>query len=545
MIFAPPFIFSECFLYYFPSSSQVASHLIANCIEPTMARKGKKGKKDGRSVEASGNPIIEVQYKDPLFAIAAHPTEPVFVSGLATGHVLCNRYDADRLEQQMRQKKEEMRRLAKASVKGSTPNKWWTLVDDINNTDEIVTGWKTKRHKGSCRLVLFDPIESLVGKHIYTVGKDHVIKKAATETGKVVSKTSIAQELGGTDAVTKLCHSATHPFLLAGTEDGGVLVYDSNNLSNKFHIKNVHDDAVNQLLAMPAKSAYHYLSVGATTLSHIDIRKGVITQSDDQEDELLSMSFVPDDDRNDTVLVAHGNGIVTIWKDSKNKLMDQLSRIKVNKNASIDAMTSAMDAGEEDIAASVWCGDSDGIVHRVNYKKGRVVETRFHGDDEVGFLDIDAEYRLLTAGMDSMKLWLVAEDEEDEEESDESEESEESGDNSSSGSGSDSDGDDSISDASESDASENGSELDSDDSNEESVDASEDYKSERISGNDVNDATISYTKDTKPEHNPPKPGNNLRGYEPEAKPESSRKKQKLKETSKLATSHGIRKFEGL
>ena len=26
----------------------------------------------------------------------------------------------------------------------------------------------------------------------------------------------------------------------------------------------------------------------------------------------------------------------------------------------------------------VWCGDSEGLLHRINYKRGRVVETRLH-----------------------------------------------------------------------------------------------------------------------------------------------------------------------
>lgn len=484
----------------------------------------KKAKKDGRSVEPTGNPILEVKYNDPLFSIAAHPTEPIFVSGLATGHVFCNRYDAERLEERMQAIKDEQKKKSKASVKTANAA-WWTQVEDITNTDEIVTCWKTKRHKGSCRLVLFDPIESSVGKHLFTVGKDHVIKKANTETGKVLTKTDISKDLSLKDAVTKLCHSTTHPFLLSGTENGHVLVYDSNDLSNKFKVENVHEDAVNHILAMPSVSPYHYLTVGSTTLSHIDIRKGIVTQSDDQEDELLSMSFVPDDDRNDTVLVSHGGGIVTIWKNSKNKLMDQLSRIKVNKEASIDVMISAMDAGDDDMAASVWCGDSDGLVHRVNYKKGKVVETRLHGTaDEVGFLDIDYDYRLLTAGMDSMKLWL-AEAEESDEESDEDsdEDSEESGEES---------------DEEESESESDGGVSDESDSNDENeAESSEDEKQK-----DGGDTAETDHKNTGAEST--KQANKRQASQPKSSGENV-KKQKLKQTSKLAHSHGIRRFDGL
>ena len=56
--------------------------------------------------------------------------------------------------------------------------------------------------------------------------------------------------------------------LLSGTEDGHVLVYDSANLNSnklKFKVESAHDDSINHILAMPAVSAYHYLTLGSTT----------------------------------------------------------------------------------------------------------------------------------------------------------------------------------------------------------------------------------------------------------------------------------------
>ncbi|CAH2350908.1 WD repeat-containing protein Jip5p [[Candida] railenensis] len=396
-----------------------------------MGKKKSNSANAVRALESTISPIVEINYKDPLFAVAAHPTKPILLQGLATGHVFCTSYDDVKLEEAQVHKREENELLEKeAFAKGKisainksvsqTKKKWWTVVPDNSEMDSplISNMWKTKRHKGSCRSVLFDPLENSVGENIFTVGTDHIIKKAATETGKVLSKTVV--DFGGkaADAITKLCHSTSHPFLLAGTENGNVLVYDSSNLSNKlkFRVDKVHDDAVNHILPMPEVSAYHYLSLGSTTLSHIDIRKGIITQSDDQEDELLSMCYATDQStqaKNDTVLVSHGEGIVTIWKNSKNRLMDQLSRIKVNHSASIDAIIPTMNQDDDEMAASVWCGDSEGLLHRVNYKKGKVVETRVHSTttknygaaDEVGVLDIDFDYRLISAGMDSLKIW--------------------------------------------------------------------------------------------------------------------------------------------
>ena len=327
--------------------------------------------------------------------------------------------------------------------------------------------------------------------------------------------------------------------LLSGTEDGHVLVYDSANLNSnklKFKVESAHDDSINHILAMPAVSAYHYLTLGSTTLAHIDIRKGIITQSDDQEDELLAMCFPSDEvsQSNDTVLVSHGEGLITIWKNSKNKLMDQLSRVKVNKSASIDTIISTMNADNEDMANSVWCGDSEGLLHRINYKRGRVVETRLHSVakgkhgavDEVGILDIDFDYRLVSAGMDTLKIWSNTQDEEQNDEDVDDDNDDSDGDDSESVSG-----EDSWSDISSSDE-----ELDTnpdDDSDKDDVDVEDDLQlrkkrddiSQLISKPkrktiDINKLTKA-TKDTQPEDE----------EEDQEVPEPSQKKQKSRRRS--------------
>lgn len=397
------------------------------------------GKKKSNAVNAASvleskiSPILEINYPDPLFTVAAHPTKPIIAQGLATGHVFCTSYDAEKLEEYQAEQRELLLKKQQEAFKqgkisqiiksvSQLKHKWWQVIDDVSQYENpyVNTLWKTKRHKGSCRSILFDPLPNSVGENLFTAGTDHIIKKADTETGKVVGKVDVSKDYSGNgnDAMTKLCHSSTHPFILTGTENGHVLVYDSSNLKDKikFKVVNAHDDCVNHILPMPAVSAYHYLTLGSTTLSHIDIRKGIVTQSDDQEDELLSMCYASDhvnDNKNDTVLVSHGEGIVTIWKNSKNHWRDQLSRIKVNKGVSLDTIVPTMNCDSDEMTNSIWCGDSDGLLHRINYKQGKVVETRVHSGstgkygavDEVGNLDIDYNYRLISSGMDSLKIW--------------------------------------------------------------------------------------------------------------------------------------------
>lgn len=549
-----------------------------------MAKKKSKLASAVSSLESSISPIVEVKFKDPLFSLAAHPTRPLLATGLATGHLFCVQYDAEKLEEKCRERREKLSLMEKEAFKNGKissitrsvsqlKSKWWTIVEehtDIPSDYDIVTKWKTKRHKGSCRSVIFDPLENSVGENLYSVGTDHIIKKANTETGKVISKVTTSDHYNSKDAITKLSHSTSHPFLLAGTENGHVLVYDSSNLGSaqlKFKVTEAHEDSVNDILPMPTISSYHYLTLGSTTLSHIDIRKGIITQSDDQADELLSMCYASDNvtgNQNDTVLIGHGEGIVTIWKNSKNNYMDQLSRIKVNKNASIDAIISTMNCDNDDMTNSVWCGDSDGLLHRINYKKGKVVETRVHSSmsgkygaiDEVGILDIDYDYRLISAGMESLKIWSnVTEEDAEVESASESEESDDDSD----------DSDDSASDSfSDSDDNEVNEDEEVKEEEEEKTEASGDESSqwEDTEGSDAAEnaeVTITRKKGFMPNIKPKKRLIDLNKLtrketeeeDPEEAEEPSKKKPKVKKLSAKqlknaqAHEHGIRKFDGL
>ncbi|RLV93397.1 WD repeat-containing protein [Spathaspora sp. JA1] len=545
-----------------------------------MGKKKSNSSNAAQLLESSTAPILEINYQDPLFTVAAHPTKPILISGLATGHVICNSYDAEKLEETSKAKRDEIIQLeTQAYELGKLPHvnksvsqskkKWWKIIkDDQEEEDSLFVGnWKTKRHKGSCRHAIFDPLESSVGEFVYTVGTDNIIKKAATETGKVVGKHNVVKDYPNSkDSITKLCHSTSHPFLLAGTENGHILIYDSKNLGTgglKYKVSQAHDDAINHIMAMPTVSAYHYLSLGSTTLAHIDIRKGIITQSDDQEDELLSMCYASDhitENGNDTVLVGHGEGIITIWKNSKNKFQDQLSRIKVNKNASIDVICPTMNVDESDLVDSVWCGDSEGLLHRVNYKRGKVVETRVHssgnkgkygGVDEVGILDIDYDYRLISAGMDSLKIWSNRENEEE----DVSEDDEDSSSDSDSDSGSSSDSGSGF-DSDEELEEESEKEEGDDDEGEEDKEEEEEEESEE----EVEVPTLIRRKRTNISEIISKPKrktidiNKLTPSEqPEPTDEPTTTPKKVKE-KKLTTKqlrnmqkheHGIRKFEGL
>ncbi|KAH3666992.1 hypothetical protein WICMUC_005339 [Wickerhamomyces mucosus] len=377
-----------------------------------MGKKAKRNK--GNNVEILQSdvvPLLELKYGAPLFSFAAHPTKPIIASGLANGYVFVTQYDPALLSIFSYDQKEKLAQLGENDTKEKKKLKIWK-VEEISKDHEpdqktIDHLWKTKRHKGSVRSLCFNAS----GDEIFSVGSDNVIKKAHSETGKVIKKVEIKNNKS---PITKILKSTTHPILVLGDESGNVRVYDSDTLKEKNFISNIHEDSVNSIVQIVHKSAYQFVSVGSTTLSVWDVRKDKATvTSENQEDEVLSVAYV-DPAQGDTIACGMGEGIVTIWKQSKNNLEDQISRVKIAKDESIDSIISTMNNDD-----CVWAGASNGIISKINTKKGQVIETRTHSlNDEVSFLDLDYEYRLISAGMDKLKIWNLDDDDDDDEELD-------------------------------------------------------------------------------------------------------------------------------
>jgi WD40 repeat protein len=115
--------------------------------------------------------VCTLPLSSDLFTQAIHPKEPVVSVGLAAGHV-----------QTFRLPSEESDSDDDASTSSSR-----------NGKGHIDTMWRTRRHKGSCRCLVF----SVDGEMLYSAGTDGLVKMAKSESGQVENKIAIPLEKNG------------------------------------------------------------------------------------------------------------------------------------------------------------------------------------------------------------------------------------------------------------------------------------------------------------------------------------------------------------
>ncbi|CAL9734513.1 hypothetical protein MOSE0_F00914 [Monosporozyma servazzii] len=486
----------------------------------------KKNSKKVKVVESNLKPLLQwnADEDSPFFQIVAHPTEPIIYLGLSDGYLYCYKYDISELKKYK-------------TVKDKDGNDEITVPEVF--VGETIAGteilWKTKRHKGSIRGLSMDSN----GEFIISLGNDNIIKKAKSLSGQVVKKVNLPE---GWKPSTKMV--VTDDAILVGNEDGDVLVMDPTTFHLKNRINKIHfGDAINDIFQFVNKSKHKFISLGQTTLAYWDTHnedKSKIMLSDDQEDEILCGCFVDNDidTKGETLICGMGEGVLTVWKPKRNDLEDQLSRIKICKDESIDCIISTL---QDDNC--VWCGCSNGKLYKANTKSNKIVDIRLHdpeAGDEVTMLDLDHEYRLISGGMDSIRLWPESEEEYLDKDQNGSESDSDSG--SDSDSLSDSDDEDDIPVAKEETLTglsrdELLAELDKDLSGEE-------LSGEELSGEELSDKEES--QDKQQQTKPPNAQQNKRKIN-EKKTPLTKKQRKLQiQQARVGNeNHGIVKFDGL
>lgn len=193
----------------------------------------------------------------------------------------------------------------------------------------------------------------------------------------------------------------------------------------------MHDDYVTSITQLAQyQNTYQFISTGETFAARLDIRKGVLEKSEDQEDEILcscvsypssfeydpynvssdhSMPHPLDTNRNGgknkrvqvTAVMGMATGVLTFW--TKDNWSDQQNRAILS--------TDSIDCIAEYPGEKVLAGSADGLMRLVDVKRRKSIKLFEHGgDDGVVSVASDAWGRVVSAGGETVKVWDVDEE---------------------------------------------------------------------------------------------------------------------------------------
>ena len=186
--------------------------------------------------------------------------------------------------------------------------------------------------------------------------------------------------------------------------------------------------------ASTSSSNKQFVTTGATTLAVTDLRKGVIAQSDDQEEALLCSAFVDKlhtrgNSTNGRVLVGGAGGVITLWQQGFWE--DQDERIVLDRSSgggeTLDVITKVPDEIGNLPGRKVAVGLGNGQIRFVRISGDNMGVGLVRHDEMEGVVAInfDVAGRMISSGGAVVKIWHEKVEDRDEEEEEEEEEDEE------------------------------------------------------------------------------------------------------------------------
>lgn len=216
--------------------------------------------------------------------------------------------------------------------------------------------------------------------------------------------------------------------LLLATDSSALYLYDirdSKPISTSLkpaRTHSPHGEFISSITPLPPSDTStsglpkQFLTTGGSTIAVIDLRKGVVSQSDDQEEELISSLFVSGlkaggTSQGEKALVGGTGGVITLWE--KGVWDDQDERVVVDKSGDgVESMAQVPEGvagltfhGQQKLVA---VGMSEGRVRFVKLGPNRIVqEMDVKHDDVEGVvgLGFDVAGRMVSGGGQVVKVW--------------------------------------------------------------------------------------------------------------------------------------------
>lgn len=130
-----------------------------------------------------------------------------------------------------------------------------------------------------------------------------------------------------------------------------------------------------------------------------DLRKGILTQSEDLDEELLSSATV-----GGKMAVGGERGVVRIWKQGESDIGHE--RVVVDRGESLDVLS----AVPEEFGEMAVVGMGSGKIRLVDVRKRKALAEMRHDDVEgVVGLGFDTDGRMISGGGLAVKVWQQSE----------------------------------------------------------------------------------------------------------------------------------------